>query len=137
MDKENKIEELKLRAWLTEDKVMLPVESISFHWGHMDIVMPPDKRVTKVSQDSKVMLWTGLRDKHGKEIYEGDIIKFFDCNDDVYVTPVVWYKECACFGVQFGDGAIPTEFPYLEEWYCELNKLEVIGNIYEGVDYGG
>ena len=130
------MEVLKLRAWLTEDKVMLPVESVSFRWGHMNIVMPPDKRVTKANQDANVMVWTGLKDKHGEDIYESDIVKFHDEDGQVYVVPVVWYNDCACFGVQFGDGNIPTEFSYLEEWYCDLNELEVVGNIYDGVNYG-
>lgn len=131
------MEEFKFRAWLTEDEVMLPVERITICGGRVDVVMPPDKRVTKVNQDAKVMQWTGLKDIHGKDIYESDIVKFFD-DDNVYVAHIVWYKEYACFGIAYGDDTTPTELAFIaEHYYCEPYEFEVIGNIYEGVDYGG
>lgn len=75
--------------------------------------------------------FTGLKDKHGKEIYEGDIIKI-NAFDDVYVGTV-----------EYGDG----EFYICDEDYRDGLKhiiefydyndpakdAEVIGNIHEGV----
>ena len=56
-----------------------------------------------------------------------------DCDDEAYITPVVWDKDYACFGVSWY-GSVPSSFDYIEEFYTELNKIEVVGNIYEGVN---
>lgn len=88
------------------------------------------------ASDFIIMQSTCLFDKNGNEIFEGDIVKFSDCDDDVYVTPVVWDKNYACFGVSFS-GKYPMSFDYLEEFYTELKDIEVVGNIYENPELLG
>lgn len=95
--------------------------------------------------------FTGLTDKNGKKIFEGDIIRY--CDEDCYYYPedcteffgeVV--KECGAFGIGT-QNELPLElenwchndkFVSLWEIYWNLNccdgelpMIEVIGNIYD------
>lgn len=61
--------EIKFRAW--DGERMRPVTL----WGFSEeFVMTP--RGSSGIEDYKIMQYTGLNDKNGKEIYEGDIVKW-------------------------------------------------------------
>ena len=80
-------------------------------------------------EDCVLMQSTGLFDKNGKEIFEGDIVKYKDgCN--TFTEEVAYDKNFAVFGVLDAYVDIIFSFGELAE-DIDLHSLEVIGNIYE------
>lgn len=72
--------------------------------------------------------FTGLRDKNGKEIYEGDIIRSFDSVGDAILHCIVW--EEARFVALYKGRNFRSKSFLKQYWLDEFDK-EVVGNIYD------
>lgn len=82
--------------------------------------------------------YTGLKDKNGKEIYEGDIIDFsydmFVGNFDTFVAKgVVVFDEGAFYVELFENERTTKDEAYLL-YSINIDTIEVIGNIYDNPD---
>jgi uncharacterized phage protein (TIGR01671 family) len=119
------VRDIKFRLWDGED--MLDHEELerkdSDEWCVYNYI-------TDIKEDEclRVMQYTGLKDKSGKEIYEGDIIEggYMNLLTQEFNSKkfIVEYKE-GCFG-----GKLIGHSPYGDTW-LKFIKGEVIGNIYE------
>ena len=78
--------------------------------------------------DIEVLQFTGLQDRNGKEIYEGDILKYNFPYDGrlKYVSPVKFLETEASFGIK---DRYENEIPLYR--IAANNYFEIAGNIYE------
>ena len=128
------MKEIKFRAWDKNDKrIFIDPQMIDFYnkkIGYMQYqteYMPDTSYSIPVGFEefeySELMEWTGLYDKNGEDIYEGDII--FESFGEKY------YK------VIFENGSFKAEFNGdFDEYSFDLIDIvaqgcEIVGNIYE------
>lgn len=113
--------ELKFRVLDKKQKKMFVAQSINragcatILLKNQDIVILPQKQI-------KIMQYTGLKDKNGKEIYEGDIVGF------------KWTKRLYVVTYRVYDASFILENDEWEETiHLSLDKddFEVFGNIHE------
>ena len=122
---------IKFRIWNNEEKMMIyPKENeysdyfitIDGDVYSMDFDCP-DGGFTYEDNNAKLMQFTGLLDKNGKEIYDGDIVKFSSYWIGDYVEKET-IKEIK-YDIYGFNEKIEIGYAGKPDW------CEVIGNIYE------
>lgn len=125
----------KFRAWDKETQTMLDVPLIDFkknvlvgeHWEFGETIFIN-------FDDIHLMQSTGLLDKNGKEIFEGDILKVAN-NDSSWFEVVKYDHDKAMFiSKEVNLKYEVPETPLYDLFSPYLFKVEVIGNIWEDGD---
>ncbi len=124
--------EIKFRAWDEGHKKMWSAHEM----GVDELTINPDGRgfVNVHSSSPKLSEYyphmiplqsTGLKDKNGKEIYEGDIIRYTIPEDEpVKDKRIIFWREDIC-----GFQAKTLDSKYMG--FIQNDYIEIIGNIYE------
>jgi len=118
---------IKFRAWHRELGRMMSIKNMWFQDSHIEELELNDAimndYITVSPDEIELMQSTGLKDKNGKEIFEGDVVKMAK---DVYSEPT--YYEV----VRHRGGAYRLES---KQHGCELwlrhTDCEIVGNVYE------
>lgn len=121
------MKEIKFRAWDKTLKQMLIWLEL-----RVDKYFFPsyfNEQEYSIKSRYELMQFTGLKDKNGKEIYEGDI---FDCiykrDGCNHKLVVMWNEENASFRVK---GYGKCNQPNVNQSLFDIQRQEVIGNKFE------
>lgn len=118
----------RYRVWDKEFKEMVQVDALVFD---EQIIKATYKNGNVVKEDLKnyvLMQSTGLRDKNGKEIFEGDVLKV--TNLSIWLEVVSFNKNKAMFVSKEVKRKV-EETPLYDLFNTDIFEVEIIGNIWE------
>ena len=125
--------EIGYRAWLKEEKRYIYPKLILNDFGSVvevaynDIDISSDELIEHrlLIEDVVLEQFTGFRDKNGKKIYEGDLIKEVVYENRFVIWEVRWHQDECCFELHRIRGGY-----YGDTLLCIDSQYETIGDIH-------
>jgi uncharacterized phage protein (TIGR01671 family) len=117
--------EIKFMAYHRAKKWTCSVESLHLMENYPFVIVGGNKYLLT---DIELMQYTGLSDKNGVEIYEGDIVQIYSKVSKTSTKGGIFYESRAC-AFMVDDSIFQQYLPITES-----DDVEVVGNIYENME---
>lgn len=131
--------EIKFRAYSSHNHKMYPVSNIEWDIDGRIWVTADDGKngIELIDEEAHLMQYTGLHDKNGREIYEGDIVSFGsvwnngdneDIDEEFHIGVVEYDPNYAVYNVNCEESG-ERHFMFMD--VVNYDGFGVIGNIFE------